>query len=87
MTVHYTLPNHDVQAAAVVNVRRSLQVLVPMIAYVAAPASGAHFNPIVTFAFMATGILVRALCCCMSARAHGRTNDLHKWNANLSAAQ
>ncbi|KAL3162086.1 hypothetical protein ABBQ38_009151 [Trebouxia sp. C0009 RCD-2024] len=32
-------------------------VLVPMIAYVAAPASGAHFNPIVTFAFMATGIL------------------------------
>lgn len=30
-----------------------------MIAYVAAPASGAHFNPIVTFAFMATGILVR----------------------------
>ena len=38
-----------------------LQVLVPMIAYVAAPASGAHFNPIVTFAFMATGILVRLL--------------------------
>lgn len=47
--------------AAVVSLRPSLQVLVPMIAYVAAPASGAHFNPIVTFAFMATGILVRQL--------------------------
>lgn len=44
-----------------VSVRDALQVLVPMIAYVAAPASGAHFNPIVTFAFMATGILVRQL--------------------------
>ena len=29
-----------------------------MIAYVGAPASGAHFNPIVTFAFMVTGIQV-----------------------------
>ena len=34
------------------------QVLVPLIAYVGAPASGAHFNPIVTFSFMATGIMV-----------------------------
>lgn len=49
------------QAATIVIVSHSLQVLVPMIAYVAAPASGAHFNPIVTFAFMATGILVRSL--------------------------
>lgn len=32
-------------------------VLVPLIAYVGAPASGAHFNPIVTFSFMATGIM------------------------------
>ena len=35
-----------------------VQVLVPMIAYVGAPASGAHFNPIVTFAFMITGLQV-----------------------------
>ncbi|DBA86464.1 hypothetical protein WJX79_005209 [Trebouxia sp. C0005] len=32
-------------------------VLVPLIAYVGAPASGAHFNPIITFSFMITGIM------------------------------
>ncbi len=35
-----------------------MQVLVPLIAYVGAPASGAHFNPIITFSFMITGIQV-----------------------------
>lgn len=49
---------HVNQAVSDVQTVWCLQVLVPMIAYVAAPASGAHFNPIVTFAFMATGILV-----------------------------
>lgn len=62
------------QATIIVNVSRPLQVLVPMIAYVAAPASGAHFNPIVTFAFMATGILVRLLCC-----LHVRMSTWQHW--------
>ena len=38
------------------------QVLVPLIAYVGAPASGAHFNPIITFSFMITGIMVMTYC-------------------------
>ena len=38
------------------------QVLVPLIAYVGAPASGAHFNPIITFSFMMTGIMVMTHC-------------------------
>ena len=39
-----------------------VQVLVPLIAYVGAPASGAHFNPIITFSFMITGIMVMTHC-------------------------
>lgn len=39
-----------------------VQVLVPLIAYVGAPASGAHFNPIITFSFMITGIMVTTYC-------------------------
>lgn len=39
-----------------------VQVLVPLIAYVGAPASGAHFNPIITFSFVITGIMVIAHC-------------------------
>ena len=39
-----------------------VQVLVPLIAYVGAPASGAHFNPIITFSFMITGIMVITHC-------------------------
>ncbi len=39
-----------------------VQVLVPLIAYVGAPASGAHFNPIITFSFMVTGIMVMTHC-------------------------
>ena len=66
MTSYHDGVQLSLSSCAVANDWLSLQVLVPMIAYVAAPASGAHFNPIVTFAFMATGILVSCLHVTMS---------------------
>ena len=48
----------DMSTGADVGLPMCPQVLVPLIAYVGAPASGAHFNPIVTFSFMVTGVQV-----------------------------
>ena len=86
MGVHYTaLRLHSVLYALLACLTGWLvQVLVPLIAYVGAPASGAHFNPIVTFAFMVSGIqvtqprqvLADAATCCARTTAQAQWQPL-----------